>query len=154
MFQLWYKNAVIYNLDVETYQDSNADGIGDIVGLARRLDDLAGLGVTCLRLGPFYPTPNRDNGYDLKDYFNVDPRLGSLGDFVDFIRAADERGIRVIIDLVVNHTSIEHPWFQESRADEKSPYRDYYVWKDQKPEGAAEFLVFPGFQKETWTYSF
>ncbi|WP_372897403.1 alpha-amylase family protein [Stieleria sp.] len=152
MFQLWYKNAVIYNLDVETYQDSNADGIGDFVGLTRRLDYLAGLGVTCLWLAPFYPTPNRDNGYDVMDYFNVDQRLGSLGDFVDFIRAAEERGIRVIIDLVVNHTSIEHPWFQESRADEKSPYRDYYVWKDQKPEGADEFLVFPGFQKETWTY--
>ncbi|KAA5542607.1 trehalose synthase [Roseiconus nitratireducens] len=152
MQTLWYKNAVIYCLDVETFQDSNGDGIGDLIGLTRRLDYLAGLGVTCLWLMPFYPTPNRDNGYDVMDYFNVDPRLGHLGDFVDFIAAADERGIRVIIDLVVNHTSIEHPWFQSARSSEDSPYRDFYVWKDHKPDDAEEFLVFPGYQKTTWTY--
>lgn len=152
MLHYWYKNAVIYNLDVESYQDSNDDGIGDFVGLTTRLDYLAGLGITCLWLAPFYPTPNRDNGYDVADYFNVDPRLGDLGDFVDFIRAAEERGIRVIIDLVVNHTSIDHPWFQSSRADEDSSYRDYYIWKKHKPEDADGFLVFPGYQETTWTY--
>ncbi len=152
MLQYWYKNAILYNLDVETYQDSNGDGVGDFVGLTSRLDYLAGLGVTCLWLAPFYPTPNRDNGYDVADYYSVDPRLGSLGDFVDFIRAADERGIRVIIDLVVNHTSVDHPWFQSSRSDEDSPYRDYYIWKKDKPGDADGFLVFPGYQETTWTY--
>ena len=152
MLQYWYKNAVLYNLDVETFQDSNDDGIGDFVGLTQRLDYLAGLGVTCLWLAPFYPTPNRDNGYDVEDYYDVDPRLGDLGDFVDFIRAAQQRGIRVIIDLVVNHTSINHPWFQSSRSSEDSPYRDYYIWKKNKPENADGFLVFPGYQETTWTY--
>lgn len=152
MLQLWFKNAILYNLDVETFQDSNDDGIGDFVGLTSRLDYLAGLGVTCLWLAPFYPTPNRDNGYDVMDYFDVDPRLGDLGDFIDFARAAEERGIRVIIDLVVNHTSIEHPWFQQSRENKDSPYGDYYVWKEKKPADADSFLVFPGFQQTTWTY--
>lgn len=152
MLDYWYKNAIFYNLDVETYQDSNDDGIGDFTGLTSRLDYLTGLGVNCLWLAPFYPTPNRDNGYDVSDYFDVDPRLGDLGDFVDFIRAADERGIRVIIDLVVNHTSIAHPWFQSSRSDKASPYADYYIWRDRKPENADEVLVFPGYQNATWTY--
>jgi len=152
LLNYWYKNAVFYNLDVETYQDSTGDGVGDFVGLTSRLDYLAGLGVTCLWLAPIYPTPNRDNGYDVSEYFGIDPRLGSLGDFVDFIRAADERGIRVIIDLVVNHTSVDHPWFESSRSDEDSPYRDYYIWRERKPENADEFLVFPGYQEATWTY--
>lgn len=152
MQQLWYKNAILYCLDVETFQDSNGDGIGDFRGLNSRLDYLSGLGVTCVWLMPFYPTPNRDNGYDVKDYFAVDPRLGDLGDFVDFVEAAENRGIRVIIDLVINHTSIEHPWFQAARESPSSPYRDYYVWKKDKPEDADEFLVFPGFQETSWTY--
>src|SRR6059058_2921578 len=109
---LWYKHAVIYCLDVETFLDSNGDGIGDFEGLTARLDYLAGLGVTCLWLLPFYAPPDRDNGYDITDYYNVDPRLGTLGDFVDFTHQASERGIRVIVDLVVNHTSNQHPWFQ------------------------------------------
>ncbi|NJN91269.1 MAG: alpha-glucosidase, partial [Leptolyngbyaceae cyanobacterium SL_5_14] len=114
MLDLWYKSAVIYCLDVETYMDADGDGIGDFEGLTARLDYLAGLGITCVWLMPFYPTPNRDNGYDVKDFYNVDPRLGTLGDFVEFTRQSNERGMRVIIDLVVNHTSIEHPWFQEA----------------------------------------
>ena len=152
MLQRWYKNAVLYCLDVETFQDSNDDGIGDFRGLASRLDYLSGLGVTCLWLMPFYPTPNRDNGYDVIEYFAVDPRLGNLGDFIDFMHAADDRGIRVIIDLVVNHTSIDHPWFREARSSPDSPYRDYYVWKETKPADADENIVFPGYQTTTWTY--
>ena len=109
MLNLWYKNAVIYCLDVETYMDSDGDGIGDFEGLIQRLNYIAGLGITCIWLMPFYPTPNRDNGYDVMDFYNVDPRLGTLGDFVEFTHLASERGIRVIVDLVVNHTSIEHP---------------------------------------------
>ncbi len=104
---LWYKNAVIYCLDVEKYQDANGDGIGDFEGLSRRLDYLSGLGVTCVWLQPFYPSPNRDNGYDVSDYYGVHERHGSLGDFVNFIQHADALGMRVIVDLVVNHTSID-----------------------------------------------
>jgi maltose alpha-D-glucosyltransferase/alpha-amylase len=115
MKNLWYKDAIIYSLDVETFMDGNGNGIGDFIGLTKRLNHLAGLGVTCLWLLPFYPSPNRDNGYDVMDYYNVDPRLGTLGDFVEFMHQARDRGIRVIIDLVVNHTSIQHPWFQSAR---------------------------------------
>src|SRR6187455_622657 len=112
---LWYKNAIIYCLDVEKYQDANGDGVGDFEGLTRRLDYLAGLGVTCLWLLPFQPGPNRDNGYVISDYYGVDPKHGTLGDFVEFTNHAAQRGIRVIIDLVVNHTSDQHPWFKSAR---------------------------------------
>ncbi|HEY4668201.1 MAG TPA: alpha-amylase family glycosyl hydrolase, partial [Tepidiformaceae bacterium] len=109
---LWYKRGVIYCVDVETFLDGNGDGIGDFPGLTSRLDYIAGLGVTAVWLLPFYPSPNRDNGYDITDYYSVDPRLGSLGDFVEFEYHARQRGIRVIVDLVINHTSDQHPWFQ------------------------------------------
>ncbi len=149
---LWYKNAVIYCLPVEKYMDSNADGIGDFEGLSRRLDYLAGLGVTCVWLQPFYPSPDRDNGYDVSDYWGVDPRYGTPGDFVDFMNHAKAVGIRVIIDLVLNHTSTEHPWFQAARKDPHSPYRDWYVWADERPKNHEDGVVFPGVQKTTWTY--
>ncbi|MDJ0388885.1 alpha-amylase family protein [Roseomonas sp. E05] len=152
MLNLWYKNAVIYCLDVETFIDSNGDGVGDFRGLADRLDHIESLGATCIWLLPFYPTPNRDNGYDVADYYNVDPKLGTLGDFVEFMNAAQDRGLRVILDLVVNHTSIDHPWFQEARRDRNSPRRNWYVWSDTKPENADEGMVFPGVQESTWTY--
>src|ERR671919_3216417 len=111
MSDLWYKNAIIYSLDVESFQDSNGDGIGDFPGLTQRLSYLAGLGVTCVWLHPFYPSPNRDNGYDVADYYGVHPKHGTLGEFVDFTNRAEQLGIRVLVDLVVNHTSIRHPWF-------------------------------------------
>jgi maltose alpha-D-glucosyltransferase/alpha-amylase len=152
LIDLWYKDAVIYSLDVETFQDSNGDGIGDFRGLALRLDYLASLGVTCLWLLPFYPTPDRDNGYDVKDYYGVDPRLGTLGDFVDFMHKARERGIRVLIDLVVNHTSDQHPWFQAARRDKGSPYRGYYIWSDALPANAHQGMVFPGYQDSVWDW--
>ncbi|MGZ2487241.1 maltose alpha-D-glucosyltransferase/alpha-amylase [Rhizobium pisi] len=148
---LWYKNAVVYCLSVETFMDSNGDGIGDFQGLQRRLDYLAGLGVTAIWLMPFQTSPGRDDGYDVSDYYNVDPRYGSLGDFVEFTHGAKQRGIRVLIDLVVNHTSDEHPWFKEARANRNSRYRDWYVWSKTKPENANEGMVFPGVQKSTWT---
>ena len=148
----WYKQACIYCLDVETFQDGNGDGIGDFQGLTNRLDYLAGLGITCLWLLPFYPSPNRDNGYDVMDYYGVDQRLGTLGDFVEFMNQARERGLRVLMDLVVNHTSIEHPWFQEARRNPHSPYRDYYVWSKEKPADAHKGMVFPGEQEAIWTY--
>jgi maltose alpha-D-glucosyltransferase/alpha-amylase len=149
---LWYKNAVVYTLDVSTFMDSNGDGVGDFEGLVRRLDYLAGLGVTALWLVPFYPTPNRDNGYDVTDFYGVDPRHGSLGDFVDFTHQAKLRGIRVITDLVLNHTSDRHPWFQAARRDPRSRYRDWYVWSKRRPPDYNKGMVFPGVQKTTWTY--
>ena len=149
---LWYKNAIFYCLDVETFMDGNGDGVGDFIGLRRRLDYLAGLGVTCVWLLPFYATPNRDNGYDVSDYYSVDPRLGTLGDFVEFSHQARLHGIRVIVDLVANHTSDQHPWFQAARKDPRSPYRDFYVWSDERPDDADEGMVFPGHQKSTWSW--
>ena len=148
---LWYKNAIIYCLDVEKYQDSNGDGVGDFEGLMRRLDYLAGIGATCVWLQPFYPSPNRDNGYDVTDYYNVHHKHGSLGDFAEFMNRAEALGIRVIVDLVVNHTSIECPWFQSARSDPKSYFRDWYVWADERPPDHADGIVFPGKQHTTWT---
>ncbi|HVR95050.1 MAG TPA: alpha-amylase family protein [Thermoanaerobaculia bacterium] len=152
MIDLWYKDAVLYSLDVDSFQDSNGDGIGDFRGLSQRLDYLASLGVTCLWLLPFYPTPNRDNGYDVMDYYGVDPRLGTLGDFVELMHRARERGIRILVDLVVNHTSDQHPWFQSARQDPDSPYRDYYVWSKTLPKDWNQGMVFPGYQDSIWTW--
>ena len=141
---LWYKNAVIYCLSVGTFMDANGDGVGDFAGLERRLDYLQGLGATAIWLMPFQPSPKKDGGYDIADYYGVDPAYGSLGDFVAFTHAAKQRGLRVLIDLVVNHTSDQHPWFQAARSDPDSPYRDWYVWSDKRPATADEGMVFPG----------
>jgi maltose alpha-D-glucosyltransferase / alpha-amylase len=148
---LWYKNAVIYSLDVGTFMDANGDGVGDFEGLMRRLDYLAGLGINCVWLMPFQKSPRRDDGYDISDFYQVDERFGTLGDFIDFTHEADQRGIRVMIDLVVNHTSDQHPWFQAARRDKHSKYRDYYLWADKRPKDADHGMVFPGVQKTTWT---
>jgi len=152
MKDLWYKNAIVYSLDVETFMDSDGDGVGDFQGLINCLDYLSGLGITCLWLLPFYPSPNRDNGYDVMDYYNIDPRLGTLGDFVEFMHQARERGIRVLIDLVVNHTSNQHPWFVASKSDKNSKYRNYYVWLENPPKTDPELLVFPDAEDSIWEY--
>lgn len=149
---LWYKNAIIYCLSVDTYMDSDGDGFGDFKGLMRRLDYLQGLGVTAIWLMPFQQSPMRDGGYDISDYYSVDPRYGTLGDFVEFTYACYQRGIHVLIDLVVNHTSDTHPWFQDARHNPESKYRDWYVWSKKKPKSANEGIVFPGVQKSTWTF--
>ena len=149
---LWYKDAIVYAICVRTYVDANGDGTGDFDGLRRRLDYLQGLGVTTIWLTPFQPSPDRDDGYDISDYYGVDPRYGTLGDFVEFTHACEARGIRVLIDLVVNHTSNEHPWFQSARSDPTSPYRDWYVWSEREPANARDGVVFPGVQQSTWTY--
>ena len=148
---LWYKNAVFYCLSVGTYMDANGDGVGDFKGLLRRLDYLQGLGITAIWLMPFQPSPGKDDGYDISDYYGVDPRYGTLGDFVEFTHGCRQRGIRVIIDLVVNHTSDTHPWFRQARSSPDSQYRDWYVWADKKPANAGKGMVFPGVQKSTWT---
>jgi trehalose synthase len=147
---LWWKNAVIYCVDVETFQDSDGDGIGDLTGLTQRIDYLAELGVTCLWLMPFYPTPDRDDGYDVTDLFGVDGRLGTHGDLVELIRTADDRGIRVIADLVVNHTSDKHAWFKAARRSTDNPYRDYYVWRADPPPDTSEKVVFPDKEDSIW----
>ncbi|MDP9043359.1 MAG: alpha-amylase family protein [Pseudomonadota bacterium] len=149
---LWYKNSIVYCLSVGTFMDSNGDGIGDFEGLSRRLDYLQGLGVNTLWLMPFQTSPGRDDGYDVADYYNVDPRFGTLGDFVEFTHGARQRGMRVLIDLVVNHTSDQHPWFRDACRDRASKYRDWYVWADKRPADAADGVVFPGVQKSTWNY--
>jgi trehalose synthase len=147
----WWKSAVIYCLDVETFMDADGDGIGDMSGLISRLDHLAGLGVTCIWLMPFQPTPNCDDGYDISDYYAVDPRLGTLGDFVELIRTAGDRGLRVIIDLVVNHTSDQHPWFLEARSSRDARRRDWYVWRDE-PSDEPKGLAFPGTETSNWCH--
>lgn len=153
MNKYWYKNAVIYSLDVESFLDLNGDGIGDFKGLKHALRYLSGLGVNCLWLLPFFPSPNRDNGYDITDYYDIDHRLGNLGDFAEFLEAAEELGIRVLIDLVVNHTSDQHPWFQEALKDKDSKFRDFYIWSDKKPEEDGEHAIFGEKQGGTnWKY--
>jgi trehalose synthase len=149
---LWWKNAVAYCLDVQTFLDSDGDGCGDFKGLCDRIDYLAGIGVTCLWLMPFFPSPERDDGYDIVDFYAVDPRLGTLGDLVELIRTANDRGIRVIADLVVNHTSVRHPWFQSARSSRESPYRNFYVWRDDKPEEQPGDVVFPDQEQSNWAY--
>lgn len=153
MNNLWYKNAVIYSLDVEAFMDSDNDGIGDIKGLKHRLRYLSSLGVNCIWLLPFFDTPNKDNGYDVRDYFQVDNRLGDLGFFAEFVDEAEELGIRILIDLVVNHTSSEHHWFQEARKSKDSKLRDYYIWMEKKPEDDAKHVIFGKEQgNSNWNY--
>jgi maltose alpha-D-glucosyltransferase/alpha-amylase len=149
---LWYKNAVVYCLSVESFMDSDGDGVGDFRGLTRRLDYLHGLGVTAVWLMPFQASPGRDDGYDVSNYYDIDPRYGTLGDFVEFTHGCKQRGMRVLIDLVVNHTSDQHPWFKSARSSPDSPHRDWYVWSKTKPKDADQGMVFPGVQKTTWTY--
>ncbi|HYM57539.1 MAG TPA: alpha-amylase family protein [Solirubrobacteraceae bacterium] len=149
---LWWKNAVVYCLDVETFLDGNGDGCGDLTGVTDRVDYLAGMGVSCLWLMPFYSSPRRDDGYDISDFYGVDPRLGTHGDLVELIRTAHDRGIRVIADLVMNHTSDQHPWFQAARADRESPFRHFYVWADEKPEEKPGDVVFPDKENSNWAW--
>jgi maltose alpha-D-glucosyltransferase/alpha-amylase len=148
---LWYRNAVIYAIDPAMFNDSNADGWGDLRGITQRLDHLRNLGVTCLWLLPFYHSPFRDGGYDITDHLGVDPRLGTLPDAVELLETADRYGIRVVLDLVLQHTSDQHPWFQEARSDPESPYRDYYIWSDEPRDDGLK-PVFPTVEDDIWTW--
>ncbi|MFB3816454.1 MAG: maltose alpha-D-glucosyltransferase [Candidatus Methylomirabilales bacterium] len=152
MGDLWYQDAIFYELHVKAFQDGNDDGVGDFQGLTRRLDYLQALGVDCLWLLPFYPSPLLDDGYDIADYYGIHPPYGSLADFQTFLDEAHRRGMRVIADLVVNHTSDQHPWFQEARANPVSPQRAYYVWsQDDRKYGDAR-IIFVDTEKSNWTW--
>jgi maltose alpha-D-glucosyltransferase / alpha-amylase len=149
---LWHKNAVIYCLAVETFMDSDGDGVGDFEGLLGQLDYLSWLGVDCLWLEPFFPSPWNDHGYDVADYRTVDPRLGTLEQFEHLNREAEARGIRVLVDLVLNHTSDEHSWFKSARADRRSEHREYYMWTDDPASEPQQPNAFPTRQSSPWTY--
>jgi maltose alpha-D-glucosyltransferase/alpha-amylase len=149
---LWYKNSVIYTLDVEVFKDSDQDGCGDFKGLISRLGYIDSLGADAIWLSPFQPTPNRDDGYDVSDYYTVDKRFGSLEDFDAFMQRAKSMNMKVLMDLVVNHTSNKHPWFQEARKNKNSPYYQWYIWSKELPENYNVGMVFPGVQKTIWSY--
>lgn len=147
---LWWKNAVLYCADVQTFLDLDGDGQGDLRGMVHRVDYLADLGITCLWLMPFYPTADRDDGYDITDFYGVDPRLGSAGDFVELVRTCHSRGIRVIVDFVMNHTSDRHPWWKDAVRGEDSAYRDWYVWRSSTPPDTSKQVVFPDQEDAIW----
>src|ERR1043165_8636633 len=150
---LWYKDALIYQLHVKAFFDANNDGIGDFEGLSRKLDYLQDLGATALWLLPFYPSPLRDDGYDIADYKNIPPAYGRMADFKGFVREAHRRGLRVITELVINHTSDQHPWFQRARqAPAGSAWRDWYVWSDTPEKYKAARIIFKDFETSNWTW--
>nr|WP_295924803.1 alpha-amylase family protein [uncultured Dyadobacter sp.] len=147
----WYKNSVIYNLEIGAFKDSDGDGRGDINGLIQKLDYLKMLGVDVIWLAPFQPSPGADDGYDVADYYGVDPKLGTSGDFSELMHQVKKRGMRVIMDLVINHTSDQHPWFKNARSARNAKYRDWYVWSRAKPKDADKGMVFPGVQQTVWS---
>ena len=150
---LWYKDAIIYELHVRAFKDSNSDGLGDFPGLIQKMDYLQDLGVTCLWLLPFFPSPLKDDGYDISDYLNVHPMYGTIDDFRAFLAAAHDRGLQVMIELVVNHTSDQHPWFQMSRrAPRGSPERDFYVWNDTEEKYKDARIIFSDTERSNWTW--
>jgi len=150
---LWYKDALIYELHVRAFKDSNADGIGDFPGLIEKMDYLQDLGITCVWLLPFFPSPLRDDGYDISDYMNVHPMYGTLDDFRAFLNAAHDRDLQVIIELVVNHTSDQHPWFQAARqAPRDSPARNFYVWSDSEERYKGTRIIFSDTERSNWTW--
>ena len=148
----WYEDAVFYELYIRAYQDSNGDGHGDFGGAVSRLDHIKSLGVNCIWIMPMYPSPLKDDGYDIADYDDIHPDYGVLQDFKAFLDAAHEKGLRVVTDLVMNHTSDQHPWFQAARQDPASPYRDYYVWSDTGTEYQDTRIIFLDYETSNWTY--
>ncbi len=148
----WYKDAIIYELHVKAFNDSNGDGNGDFAGLVEKLDYIADLGVTCIWLLPFYPSPLRDDGYDISDYMGVHPDYGTLRQFRTFVREAHRRGLRVVTELVVNHTSDQHPWFAESRSSPTGPKRDWYVWSDTDERYVDARIIFTDTESSNWAW--
>ena len=151
--QLWYKDAIFYEVPVRSFYDSNADGIGDFRGLTEKLDYIRDLGVNCIWLLPMYPSPLRDDGYDISDYYGIHSDYGTLKDFQEFIDTAHQMDIRVIADLVVNHTSDLHPWFQEARRSPPgSPKREYYVWSDDAEKYSGARIIFTDTEVSNWAW--
>ncbi|PKN91815.1 MAG: maltose alpha-D-glucosyltransferase [Chloroflexi bacterium HGW-Chloroflexi-6] len=149
---LWYQHAIFYEVNLRAFYDSNADGHGDLPGLIQKLDYLRDLGVDCLWLMPIYPSPRHDDGYDISDYCGIDPVFGTLDDFKRLLDESHRRGMRVITDLVLNHTSAQHPWFQAARADRNSPYRDFYVWSDSDQKYKDARIIFTDVETSNWTF--
>jgi maltose alpha-D-glucosyltransferase / alpha-amylase len=152
MKNLWYKDAVFYQISVRAFKDGNGDGHGDLHGLMEKLDYLQTLGVDCIWIMPIYPSPLKDDGYDIADYYAVDQAFGSLDDLKELIKAAHSRNIRIVMDLVLNHTSDQHSWFQSARADRNSPFRDYYVWSDTNEKYAGVKIVFADTEPSNWSW--
>ena len=148
----WFRTAVFYEALLRSFADSDGDGIGDLRGLISRLDYLAWLGVDCVWIPPFYPSPIRDGGYDISDYTAIDPRYGTMEDFRELVHQAHQRGIRIVIDMVVNHTSDAHPWFQASRSDPEGPYGDFYVWADDDSGYDDARIIFVDTEESNWAY--
>jgi maltose alpha-D-glucosyltransferase/alpha-amylase len=148
----WYKDAIFYELHVKAFYDSTGDGIGDFEGLRQKLDYLQELGISCIWILPFYKSPLRDDGYDIADYYSINPNYGTLKDFKNFLKDAHRRNIRVLTDMVVNHTSDQHAWFQEARRDPKSPKRSYYVWSDTDQKYKDARIIFTDSERSNWTW--
>ena len=148
----WWKRAVIYQVYPRSFQDSNGDGVGDLNGIAQRLEHLAQLGVDAVWISPIFPSPMRDFGYDVSDYCAIDPLFGTLADFDALLEPAHARGLKVILDFVPNHTSDQHPWFRESRSSKRNPKRDWYVWRDPKPDGSPPNNWESEFGGPAWTF--
>ena len=148
----WYKRAVFYEVLIRGFQDSDGNGTGDLSGLTSRLDYLEWLGIDCIWLLPIYASPLRDGGYDIADFMAVLPDYGNIGDFVTFVDEAHKRGIRVIADLVMNHTSDQHPWFQASRTDPDGPFGDFYVWSDTDDKYSGARVIFVDTEASNWTF--
>ena len=152
MDRLWFKDAVFYEVYPRAFADGNGDGHGDLRGLTAKLDYFRDLGVDCLWLLPIYPSPLKDDGYDIADYYNIHPHYGTLDDFKTFLAEARARGLRVIADLVLNHTSDQHPWFQAARTSRDSPYRDYYVWSDTDERYSGARIIFLDTETSNWAW--
>ena len=148
----WWKKATVYQIYPKSFKDSNNDGIGDINGIIEKLDYLYSLGVDLLWLTPMYVSPQRDNGYDIEDYYNIDPKYGTMSDFEKLLKEAHKRDIKIMMDMVLNHTSTEHKWFKESKKSKDNPYRDYYFWKDAKPDGSVPNNWISRFSGTAWKY--
>ena len=149
---LWYKNALFYEVHVRAFCDSNGDGNGDLKGLESRLGYIRDLGVDCIWLLPIYPSPLKDDGYDISDFYNIHPMYGTLDDFEDLLEKAHRLGLKVITDLVLNHTSDQHPWFQAARSDPNSPYHQYYTWSDTDQKYSETRIIFTDTEKSNWTW--
>src|SRR5205823_4270540 len=149
---LWFKRAVFYEIHIRGFHDASGDGHGDFRGIIEKLDYLQWLGIDCIWLLPMYPSPLRDGGYDISDFFSIHPDYGTVEDFHMLVEAAHERGIRVVADLVMNHTSSDHPWFQEARRDPESPKRDWYVWSDTDDRYTGARIIFVDTEVSNWTW--